>query len=93
VATQCTHKWVDELVLEELAASLTVYRNVTPDLQVVELSIVESPINIWQEAKMMRLWTMCEEAGVRCMVHLDEIFGLSSITSHWMKRSEYEGSS
>ena len=37
MAIQCTYEWTEELILEELEVFLSVWRSVTPNLQVVEV--------------------------------------------------------
>lgn len=66
---QYTYEWTEELVLEELEVFLSVWRTVTPNLQVVEVWL-DRDCGRWERKKVVQLQMMCEEAGVSCNVHL-----------------------
>ncbi|KAN0074771.1 hypothetical protein V8E54_007382, partial [Elaphomyces granulatus] len=67
LASQCTYEWNEELVLEALAAFLSVWDCVAPDLQVMEFWL-SRVYNRWEEAKLAQLRVMCKEAGVLCIL-------------------------
>ncbi|KAN0083337.1 hypothetical protein V8E54_002425 [Elaphomyces granulatus] len=69
LAMQYTYEWTEELVLEELEVFLSVWRTVTPNLQVVEVWLYRD-CGRWERKKVVQLQMMCEEAGVSCNVHL-----------------------
>ena len=66
LALQCLYKWVEKLMLKELAAFLAVWRSATPDLQAVEFWLNGSWTRWHEDVEQLR--TMCEEAGVRYAV-------------------------
>ena len=68
MAIQCTYEWTEELILEELEVFLSVWRSVTPNLQVVEVWLRREGSR-WKRKKVVQLRMMCEEAGVSCNVH------------------------
>jgi hypothetical protein len=81
---QCTYEWNEELVLEELAAFLGVWRRATPDLQVMEVWL--SPR--WKDADVEHLRMMCKEAGILCFVHLCNEPSSSPMTQ-WVRQGPY----
>jgi hypothetical protein len=68
MAIQCTYEWTEELILEELEVFLSVWRKVTPNLQVVEVWLSRE-YGRWKNEEVVQLRVMCEEAGVSCKVH------------------------
>jgi hypothetical protein len=68
MAMQCTCEWNEELVLEELEVFLSVWRSVTPDLQIVEVWLDRGDSR-WKDEEVVQLREMCESAGVLCIVH------------------------
>ena len=68
MATQITYEWTNKLILEELEVFLSVWRNVTPNLQLVEVWLSRE-YGRWKAEEMVQLRTMCEQAGVSCNVH------------------------
>ena len=83
---QCTYKWDEELILEELAAFLGFWRSATPDLQVVE-AWLDRVFHQWKDADVMQLRMMCE-AGVSCFVHLCSEPSSSPMT-RWVRHRPY----
>jgi hypothetical protein len=72
--TQYTSEWHEEFVVKELAAFLSVWRSVTPDLQVLEVWLKLA--RWWDEdeelEEMTQMRKMCEEAqesGLSFIVH------------------------
>jgi hypothetical protein len=65
---QCTYEWDEELILEELDAFLGIWRSATPNLQVLEVWLGRT-YDRWKDAEVAQLRTMCEEAGLLCIVH------------------------
>jgi len=76
------YEWDEQLVLDELKAFLSVWRTVTPDLQVVEVWLCQA-YDRWKDENVAELRMMCEEAGVLCIVHLEEE---SPITYQWVRQ-------
>jgi hypothetical protein len=68
MATQITYEWTNKLILEELEVFLSVWRNVTPNLQLVEVWLSRE-YGRWKVEEMVQLRMMCEQAGVSCNVH------------------------
>jgi hypothetical protein len=67
---QWNYEWRAEFVLKELAVFMSVWRSVTPDLQVVEFWLeMSGPFGPWTDVKLAQLRMMCQEAGVLCTVH------------------------
>ena len=85
LVTQCTYEWDEELVLDELRVFLSVWRTVTPDLQVVEVWPCQV-FDRWKDENVAELRMMCEEAGVLCIVHLKEEPSCSPITYQWVRQ-------
>jgi hypothetical protein len=84
---QCTYEWKEELVLEALAAILSVWDCVTPDLQVMEFWLSRDD-NRWEEAKLAQLRVMCKEAGVLCILHwhMEPMTSCSPTTFPWVRQ-------
>lgn len=81
------YEWNEELVLQALAAFLSVWDYVAPDLQVMEfwLSRVD---NRWEEAKLAQLRVMCKEADVLCILHWhsEPMTSCSPTTFQWVRQ-------
>ncbi|KAN0068274.1 hypothetical protein V8E54_013470 [Elaphomyces granulatus] len=73
LVAQCTYEWDEQLVLDELKAFLSVWRTVTPDLQVVEVWLCHA-YDRWKDENVAEL------PGVLCIVHLNEEPSCSLIT-------------
>jgi hypothetical protein len=88
LAYQRTYEWHEEFVLKELAVFLSVWRSVTPDLQVVEFWLVGEWSGRWMDVELAQLRMMCQEAGVLCTVHwLQEPSSSCSPTAfQWVRR-------
>ena len=54
LAPQCTYEWNEELVLEELGVFLSVWRSVTPNLQIVEAWLSRAYLR-WKDEEVVRL--------------------------------------
>ena len=85
--TQETSEWHEEFVLKELAAFLSVWKTVTPDLQVIEVWLT---LARWFDPEMTQMRKMCEEAqesGLLIIVHhREESAGTCSLkTFHWVR--------
>ena len=88
LALLCSYKWVEKLVLKELAAFLAVWRSATPDLQAVEFWLNGSWTRWHEDVEQLR--TMCEEAGVRYAVRWlwgSSWSGRSSMTYPWLRQN------
>jgi hypothetical protein len=82
LAPQDTYRWEEKSVLEELAVFLSVWRSVTPNLQVMEVWL-DQVYDRWNlDTDVAQLRMMCEEAGVSCIIHFEEN-ARSSMTFHW----------
>ena len=84
---QETSKWHPNLVLKELAAFLSVWRSVTPDLQVMEVWLVEWR---YEDIEQTELQKMCKEAqkyGLSLKIYLiEELEGTkSSMNFQWAR--------
>jgi len=84
MAMQCTYEWKEKLILKELAAFLSVWRSVTPNLQVVEVWL-SGAFSRWKDEDVMQLQMMCEEAEVSCNVHWHEEINCSPMTFQWVR--------
>ena len=82
---QCTYEWDEELILGELRDFLSVWRSVTPDLQLVEVWVGQEDFSRWKDEEVVQLQTMCEGAGVSCNVywHSDEC---SPMPFQWVRQ-------
>jgi hypothetical protein len=87
LASQCTYEWHERFVLEELAAFLSVWRSVTPDLQVVEVWL-DQIYDRWKDAEVAQLRMMCKEAGVSCIIYeyLECSCSPSPMTFQWVRQ-------
>jgi hypothetical protein len=85
LALQRTYEWDEELVLDELATFLSVWRSATPDLQVVEVWLSRM-YDRWKDAEIARLRVMCEEARVLCIVHSHMETSCSAMTFQWVRQ-------
>ena len=88
LAQQCTYKWDEEFVLEELAVFLSVWRSVTPNLQVVEVWLTRI-YGRWKDTEVAQLRKVCEEAGVLCIVHFKKNIR-SPMTFQWVRQGPRE---
>jgi hypothetical protein len=81
---QCTYEWNQKLILKELEVFLSVWRSVTPDLQVVEVWLCES----WEdeEEEVVQLRMMCEGAGLSCNVHWHMEFSCCPMPFQWVRQ-------
>jgi hypothetical protein len=85
MATQCTYEWNEELILEELEVFLSVWRSVTPDLQVVEVWLSQA-FSRWKDEEVVQLRTMCEGTGVSCNVHWHTGSRCSPMPFQWVRQ-------
>jgi hypothetical protein len=61
MAVQYTYEWNEKLILKELEVFLSVWRSVTPDLQVVDVWLSQEYYR-WKEEVVVQLRMMCEGA-------------------------------
>jgi hypothetical protein len=85
LAVQCTYEWNEELVLEELGVFLSVWRSVTPNLQIVEVWLSRAYLR-WKDEDVMQLRMMCESAGVLCMVHWRATINCCPNNFQWVRQ-------
>ncbi|KAN0072853.1 hypothetical protein V8E54_008967 [Elaphomyces granulatus] len=84
MAMQCMYEWNKELVLQELEVFLSVWRNATPNLQVVEVWLSRGHSR-WKDEEVMRLREMCESAGVLCIVHWHLAYNCYPNNFQWVR--------
>jgi hypothetical protein len=92
---QCTCEWDPKSVLKELAAFLSVWRSVTPDLQVMEVWTVlwldDADLMTQDDAELMtQMQKLCEEAqesGLSFIVHHEWETTRSSKTFQWVRNT------
>jgi hypothetical protein len=84
LAQQCTYKWDEEFVLEELAMFLSVWRSVTPNLQVVEVWLTRI-YGRWKDTEVAQLRKVCEEVRVLCIVHFKKNIR-TPMTFQWVRQ-------